>query len=181
MMADGGKAGGSGGGLASRLAGVAKGVASAVGSELERQLEPRVKSFVEDILGRAVEMMIARIASETFAPEFAAWRIDVLHAFLGQPLARLVAERHKYPTAEFATDVAAILRALAAWRGLADRIEAVLDDLLREHGEASAREFLDGSGLEEAWRPQLQRGLCEVGRELIASDEFAAWLEQLVD
>jgi hypothetical protein len=172
---------GRGGGLASRLAGVAKGVASAVGGELERQLEPKVKSFVDDILGVAVEMLVNRVSSEEFAPEFASWRIDVLHAFMNQPVDRLVAERHKYPPEDFAADAAAILRALAAWRSLADQLEAALDELLREHGQVSAREFLDGSGLEDAWRPQLHQALCEMAREVVETEAFAAWLEQLAD
>ncbi len=179
MMPDAGKL--PGGGLASRLAGVAKGVATAVGGELERQLEPKVKSFVEDILGVTVDMMIDRVSSEGFAPEFSAWRIDVLHALLGQPIDRLVAERHKYPPQEFAADVAAILRALAAWRGLAEQIEEVVTELIREHGDQSAREFLDGSGLEQAWRPQLHQALVDQARALVAGPEFAAWLAKLVE
>jgi hypothetical protein len=182
MMTDAtGSAGRASGGLASRLAGVAKGVASAVGGELERQLEPKVKSFVDDILGVAVEMLVDRVSSEEFAPEFASWRVDVLHAFMNQPVDRLVAERHKYPPEDFAADAAAILRALAAWRSLADQLEAALDELLREHGQVSAREFLDGSGLEDAWRPQLHQAMCEMAREVIETDAFAAWLEQLAD
>lgn len=179
MVPDAGKLPGSG--LASKLAGVAKGVASAVGTELERQLEPKVKGFVDDILGVAVDMMIDRISSEEFAPEFATWRIDVLHALLGQPIDRLVAERHKYPPREFAADVAAILRALAAWRGLGEQIEEVLAELIDEHGRETARQFLDGSGLEQAWRPQLHSMLVEQARELVAGPGFAAWLTKLVD
>lgn len=182
MMADAtSMSGRGGGGLASRLAGVAKGVASAVGSELERQLEPKVKSFVDDILGVAVEMLVDRVSSEAFAPDFASWRIDVLHAFMNQPVDRLVAERHKYPPEDFAADAAAILRALAAWRSLADQLEAALDELLREHGQVSAREFLDGSGLEDAWRPQLHQAMCEMAREVVETEAFATWLERLAD
>lgn len=180
-MSDAASIPGRGGGIASRLAGVAKGVASAVGGELERQLEPKVKSFVDDILGVAVEMLVNRVSSEAFAPEFASWRIDVLHAFMNQPVDRLVAERHKYPPEDFAADAAAILRALAAWRSLADQLEAALDELLREHGQVSAREFLDGSGLEDAWRPQLHQALCEMAREVVETESFAAWLVQLAD
>jgi hypothetical protein len=172
---------GRGGGIASRLADVAKGVASAVGGELERQLEPKVKSFVDDILGVAVEMLVNRVSSEEFAPDFARWRIDVLHAFMNQPIDRLVAERHKYPPEDFAADAAAILRALAAWRSLADQLEAALDELLREHGQVSAREFLDGSGLEQAWRPQLNQALCEMAREVVETEAFADWLAQLAE
>jgi hypothetical protein len=170
-----------GGGLASRLAGVAKGVASAVGSELERQLEPKVKSFVDDILGVTIEMMVDRVSSQAFVPEFVSWRIDVLHAVLAQPIDRLIAERHKYPPQAFAADVTAILQALAAWRGLGDQITDVIDELLREHGQVSAREFLDGSGLENAWRPALQRALSEQARSFVATDEFGTWLGELLD
>jgi hypothetical protein len=181
MMSDLSGRGGGGGGIASRLADVAKGVASAVGGELERQLEPKVKSFVDDILGVAVEMLVNRVSSEEFAPDFARWRIDVLHAFMNQPIDRLVAERHKYPPEDFAADAAAILRALAAWRSLADQLEAALDELLREHGQVSAREFLDGSGLEQAWRPQLNQALCEMAREVVETEAFADWLAQLAE
>ncbi len=177
-MADATSLGGRGG-LASRLADVAKGVASAVGGELERQLEPKVKQFVDDILGVTIDMLVDRVSSEEFAPEFASWRIDVLHAFMTQPVDRLVAERHKYPPKDLAADAAAILRALAAWRSLADQLEAALDDLLREHGRVSAREFLDGSGLEAAWRPQLEQALCDMAREVVETDAFAAWFERL--
>lgn len=179
MVPDTGKVTGSG--FASRLAGVAKGVASAVGSELEKQLEPRVSSFVDDILGRAVDMLVTRVSSESFAPEFASWRVDVLHALLEQPVDRLIAERHKYPAEDFAADVAAILRALAAWRGLGEQVEATLAALLTDEGETTARAFLDGSGLEAAWRPQLQAALVEQARGIIDTDAFAEWLHGLAD
>ncbi|MFV8756229.1 hypothetical protein ACNOYE_37250 [Nannocystaceae bacterium ST9] len=170
-----------GGGLASKLAGMAKGVAAAVGSELEKQLEPKVEGFVDDILGVAVRMMIDRVGSEEFAPEFAKWRVDVLLALLDHPLDRLIAERHKYPSADFAADVAAILRALAAWRGLGERIEAVFGELIAEHGHRSAREFLDGSGLEQAWRPTLEQAVVEQARQWVDTEGFSEWLRVLVE
>jgi len=179
MVPDAGKLPGAG--FASRLAGVAKGMASAVGSEIERQLEPKVKSFVDDILGVTVDMMVDRVSSEDFAPEFARWRVDVLHALLGQPIDRLIAERHKYPAHDFAADAAGILRALAAWRGLAEQIEEVLAELIRDNGHESAKLFLDGSGLEQAWRPQLHQVLVEQARELVAGEAFAAWWTALAE
>jgi hypothetical protein len=179
MVPDAGKLPGAG--LASRLAGVAKGVATAVGGELEKQLEPRVKSYVDDALGVAVDMLVDRVSSEEFAPDSARWRIDVLHALLGQPVERLVAERHKYPPHDLAADVAGLLRALAAWRGLDGKIEEIVGELMAEHGQVSAREFLDGSGLEQVWRPPLEQALVEQARELVAGAGFAAWLTKLVD
>jgi hypothetical protein len=169
-----------GGGFASRLAGVAKGMASAVSGELERQLEPKVASFVDDILGVTIDMMVERVSSDAFVPEFVSWRIDVLHGLLAQPIDQLIAERHKYPPKDFAADVSAILRALAAWRGLGDQIAELSAQLVRDHGQVSAREFLDGSGLEDAWRPALQRALSEQAQDFVATEAFAGWLDQLL-
>lgn len=170
-----------GGGLASKLAGMAKGVASAVGGELEKQLEPKVEGFVDDILGVAIRMMIDRVGSQEFAPEFAKWRVDVLMALIDHPLDRLIAERHKYPSADFAADVAAILRALASWRGLSDRLEAALRELIGEQGHVTARAFLAGSGLEQAWRPQVEQALVDQAEQIVAGEPFAAWLRELVE
>ena len=77
-------------------------------------------------------------------------------------------------------DVAAILRALAGWRGLAERIEDVLRELIAEQGHVSARDFLAGSGLEQAWRPQLEQALVDQAALIVASDAFADWLGEVV-
>ena len=59
--------------------------------------------------------------------------------------------------------------------------DRLVGELLREHGDVSVRDFLDGSGLEEAWRPQLHRALTGHARELASSEPFAEWLTQLVE
>ena len=169
-----------GGGFASRLAGVAKGVASAVSSELERQFEPRVRSFVDDVLGKTIDGMIERIGSPEFAPSFADWRVNALHGLLRQPMERLVAEGHKIPAPELAADATALLRALAAWRGLAAAIEARIDELLGEPERASIGGFLADSGLEAAWREDLERGLVAIARDVVAGRAFADWLDELL-
>jgi len=179
MMPDAGKL--PGGGLASRFATVARGVASAVSTELEKQLEPKVNSFVEDMLGVTIDGLVERVSSEGFAPEFAAFRVDVLHAMLAQPIERLAAERHKYPPADLAADLGAMLRAIAAWRGLDERVAELVAELFEAHGQTSARAYLDGSGLIAAWRPQVEGALREPARELVRSEAFASWLEALVE
>ncbi len=176
----------SGGGFASKLAGMAKGVAAAVGSELEKQLEPKVEGFVDDILGVAVRMMIDRISSAEFAPEFAKWRVDVLLALLAHPLDRLVANRAASGQSDpgqssFATDIAAIVGALATWRGLGEKIEAGLGEIIAEHGHRTPREFLAGSGLEQVWRPTIEQAVSEQLRHWVATDGFSDWLRVLVE
>lgn len=165
--------------LRSRLAGVAKGVASVVGSEMERQLEDRVRAFVDDALGRAVDMAIDRFSSPKFASEMARWRIDVLHALMRHPLDELIAERHKYPPETFAADATALLRALAGWKQLNEVLERGLERAIEEFGDQSAGAFLAGSGLEEAWRPQLRELMTRRLGAVVETEAFAAWLARL--
>lgn len=167
--------------LRSRLAGVAKGVASAVGSEMERQLEERVRTFVDEALGRAVDMAIDRFSSPKFAPEMARWRIDVLHALLRHPLDELIAERHKYPPELFAADATALLRALAGWKQLNEAIESGLERAIEEFGDQSAGAFLEGSGLEKAWRPQLAELMRTRLSAVVQTDAFAEWVTKLAE
>ncbi len=162
--------------LRSRLAGVAKGVVSAVGTEVERQLEDRVRAFVDDALGRAVDMAIERFSAPEFAKEMATWRVDVLHALMQHPLERLVAERHKYPAALFAADLTALLRALAGWKRLTEVLESGLERAFEEFGDQTAGEWLEGSGLEQAWRPHLEDLLTTRLRAIVETETFAQWL-----
>lgn len=167
--------------LRSRLAGVAKGVASAVGSEMERQLEDRVRTFVDDALGRAVDMAIERFSSPEFASEMARWRVDVLHALMRHPLDELVAERYKYPPETFAADATALLRALAGWKQLNEVLERGLERAIEEFGDQSAAAFLEGSGLEKAWRPQLAELMHTRLSAVVETEAFADWVAGLVD
>lgn len=175
----GGKKGG-GMGFASALAGMAKGVASAVSQEVERQLEDRVSGYIDDVLSDVVDNTVRRIADPDNAGAMAKWRVDVLHGVMSEPLEHLVAERHKYPPAVFASDVSRILRALAGWKQLSTSVEAAVGHLFDHYGEQSARAFLDGSGLEEAWRPDLERLLVRQVQVVTATDDFADWLDDLL-
>jgi len=167
--------------LRSRLAGVAKGVAAAVGSEVERQLEDRVRGYVDDALGRAVDMAIERFSAPAFAPEMARWRVDVLHGLLRHPLPRLIAERHKYPPELFAADLTAFLRALAGWKPLASALESGLERMFVEIGDQTVGAWLEGSGLERAWRPRLEELMTARIQAIVETEAFAGWLAAVVE
>jgi len=167
-------------GFASTLAGMAKGVASAVSQEVERQLEDRVSRYIEDVLGDVVDNTVRRMSDPDNAASMAAWRVDVLHGILREPLEHLVAERHKYPAELFAADVSRILRALAGWKQLSESVEAAVGHLFDHYGDQTALSFLEGSGLEEVWRPQLETLLVDQLATVVESEAFANWLDQLV-
>ncbi len=164
-----------------RLGSMAKGVASAVGSAAQKGLEDQVKSFVKGAIGRVVDTSIARLCDAEHAEDMAQWRIDMVRAVMEQPLERIVAERHKYPPELFAKDLTAMLRALAGWRQLTDRLEEVLAQAFEEFGDRTARDWLEGSGLEPIVRPHVETLMQRQLQAFVETDAFASWLGELVD
>lgn len=167
-------------GIGGMLGAVAKNVASVASSAVEKQLEDRARAFVEDAIGVAVETTIKRFCDPEHAEEMATWRVDVLHAVLAQPLERLLAERHKYPPEAFAQDTAGLIGALASWSDLRKHVDGGLEFVLDVHGDQTAREWLDGSGLEAVLRTQVRGELVRQARELVEQEPFEAWLAQLL-
>lgn len=163
--------------LGSRLAGVARGVASAAGVD---KVEDRVRTFVQGMLGRAVDMTIERFCDPAHAPDMATWRQDILGAVMEQPIERLIAEGHKFPPAEVAEDASSMIQALSNWRQLAETVESSLTALLGDFGTITAGEWLADSGLLEAWRPQLEHMLRGELVALVETDEFGGWLGRLM-
>jgi hypothetical protein len=164
-----------GGGFASRLAGVAMGVASAVGSEVEARMDDRVKAWVADAIGRTIETSIKRALSPEVGDELAQWRVDVLHALMKQRIDVLGREVKKLSPKDVAADAAGLLEALAAWGSLQDALEDALSAVLERIGDQSTRSILDGSGLEDAWRPAFEAVLRDHLARVVGTDAFAGF------
>lgn len=164
-----------------RLGSMAKGVASAVGNAAQKGLEEQVKTFVKNGMGRIIDTSIARLCDPEHAADMAQWRIDVTRSVMEQPLERIIAERHKYPPELFARDLTAMLRALAGWRQLTDRLEELLAQAFEEFGDRTARTWLEGSGLEPIIRPHVETLLKTQLQAFVESDAFAGWLGDLVE
>ena len=140
-------------GLGRALAGVAKGVASAAGAAVEKQMEERVRSFVDDAIGVALDTTIDRFCGPAHQADMAQWRVDVLHALLQQPVERIVAERHKVPSELVAAHFVATMRTFAEWKQLPEAIEEAIEGLLPRDGDPeTTRLWLAGSGLETEGR-----------------------------
>ncbi len=168
-----------GAGIRSKLMGVAKGVASVVGAEVERQLEDRVRNFVDDALGRALDMIVERTTDPRFAGDMAAWRGDALRSVLALPEPVFLRERQKLDPRALASDLHAAAHALAHWDRLADEATGVLRSLLAELESRSLGELLDPA-LVAAWRAPLHAELDHHLGRLFREPGFATWLDRLL-
>lgn len=168
-----------GAGVTSKLFGVARGVASVVG--LDAQVEERVRTFVDGAVGRVIDMIVDRASDPRFAPEAAAFRVDVLAAVLDLPESALHAELVKLDPALVAADLQAALVALAGWDRLPAEVEAALVEIGEALGEATVGELLAGSGEVEAWRGLVEAELrLHLGHALLG-ERFAGWLTNLIE
>jgi len=165
----------------SRLMGVASEVVGVVGGGVERQLEGRVRAFVDGAIAAAVARMVNHMCSDAQADEMADWRADSLDVLLDIPVDRYLAELDKLDPDGLVTDLAAILRSVAQSEGLAGQIEGFLKAAMAEAGGRSARDFLEGSGLEEGWRPHLEQLMAERAAALVATDAFEGWLRAALE
>ncbi len=167
-------------GRLSKLVGVAQEVAGVVGQGVERQLEGKVRAFVDGAIASSVSRMVKHLCSPDRAEELAEWRSDALDVLLDVPVDRWLLELDKLDPEGLVTDLAALLRAVAESEGLAEQIRIALEAALDGAGGRSARDFLEGSGLEEGWRPHLEALVVERVRAVVAAPAFAEWLEDLM-
>ena len=162
------------------ILGAARGVASAVTGEMERALQGRVGDFLDDVIGHAADVWVSQLTSDRLAPEMADFRAHLVDAILDQPVDRYRAEVVKMDPDRAVDDVSAIVTAVANWEGLGDAVESGVRQALDVAGERSVRDLLDGSGLEEGWRPHLEAGLREQARRVVGTEAFAGWLAGVV-
>lgn len=167
-------------GTLGQLLGAATEVASAVGGVMEKQVEGKVREFVDGAIGRSLDQTVSAICAESFVPDFAEWRAGIFDKLLDVDFERYLTEVEKLDPDGLVKEISALLRALAAWDGLGEQVQSLLAEVVEETGEIRLREFLDGSGLEEEWRPQVEAFLVDRARDFVGSPSFAAWLTALV-
>jgi hypothetical protein len=142
-------------------------------------MDDRVKAWVADAIGRTIESSIKRALAPEVADELAQWRVDVLHALMKQRIDVLGREVKRLSAKDVAADAAGLLEALAAWGSLQDALEDALSALLERVGDHSTRSILDGSGLEDAWRPALEAVLRDHLTRVAETEAFAAFFLEL--
>ena len=164
-----------------QLLGAATEVASVVGGAMEKQVEGKVRDFVDGAIGRSLDQTVTAICAEEFVPDFAQWRAGILDKLLDVDFERYLNEVEKLDPDGLVKEITALLRGLAAWEGLGEQVQSLLESVVKEAGDVRLRDFLDGSGLEEEWRPQVEEFLVDRARDFVGGSAFASWLEGLID
>lgn len=167
------------GGLASGLGSAAEGLVGAAKAEIQSALEGRIQPFV----GQASEDAVARIAAWLADPEhadsLAELRLAVADIVLDTPIAEWARQLDGVDAGRVAD------LCLAAARGALQRpdFDEVVAEAIREalalFGDGTLASALDEAGLRDAWRDSLTESGAERLAQLVATDAFAAWWEEL--
>lgn len=163
-----------------QLAAAAGVAAKVVGGEVERQMEGRVKEVVDDAIARSVEIAVRHFCAPEHAQDIAAWRADGFDVAMHFPLSAWAHELDKLDPEGLVTDIEALLRALTRSEAFAGQLRGAIDAALTQGGDKSARDFLEGSGLEEGWRPQAEELMVRRALAFVQTDGFEAWFGALV-
>ena len=148
---------------------------------MEKQLEGKVRAFVDGAIAGSVARMVDHLCDPRRAGELADWRSDGLDVLLDVPVDHWLVELEKLDPDGLVTDLAALVRAVANTEGLTSQVEAVLAAAVAEAGDRSARDFLDGSGLEEGWRPHMEALAAERAAAIVQTAAFEGWLRALLE
>lgn len=163
------------------LMGAAQDMATAVGGVMEKQVEGKVREFVDGAIFRSLDLTVDKLCADDFVPDFAEWRAGIVDNLLAVDFEKYLDEVEKLDPDGLVSELSAILRGLAAWEGLGDQVESLLQAVVDEAGESRLRDFLEGSGLEEEWRPQLEEFLVVRAKDFVSTPAFASWLSDLED
>ncbi|MDF1565688.1 MAG: hypothetical protein P1V51_21810 [Deltaproteobacteria bacterium] len=166
-----------GSGRLSGVLGVAKGVGSALVDELSRKLEGRVGPFVDEALSRAVKVGLDAMSDPARAASLREWRRSTAGAVLDLPLELAVREAGRLDLSALSRALTGLVLQVARW----EEAEEKLTELLRvSGGERWAMplgELLEAEGIQAAsWRSEVEAHLAGHLADLLASEEWAAWL-----
>jgi len=162
-------------------AGAARVAANMVGQEVEKRVEGRLYDFVDGALSDAIEIGVLHLCDPNKAEEFGRMRVDGLDSLRSLPAATWAAELDRLPMDTIIDDLHALVQNLARSPDTSRQLASLLTTVVAEAGERSARDFLDGSGLEDGWRPQLEELALERARAIVATEAFEGWLRELCD
>ncbi|MFT5584450.1 MAG: hypothetical protein ACI9VR_002035 [Cognaticolwellia sp.] len=168
-------------GRLAQWAGAASVAAKMVGSEVERQLEGRIRVYVDGAISHAIGIAVENICDPKNADEYGKMRSDMVDVALAFPVSTWGEELAKLEPIALVDDVHQILSAAAASEELEKELRDVLERMVQEQGHLSARTFLEGSGLEESWRPPLQTLMLSHTRHVVESQVFADWLHKVCE
>ncbi|MEL6346106.1 MAG: hypothetical protein AAFV53_23555 [Myxococcota bacterium] len=158
-----------------------QGVLGGLSSEIERQAESRIRDYVDKSISRTLAQVADHLCDPRYAELYGDFRIHLLNVVLETPNASLVSELDKLDPDELVATGAAVARTVARRDGLRDEIAAVARAVLDGAGGRSLQDFLDESGMQDDWRPEVEGQLLQQARDFIETDAFTSWLDALID
>jgi len=165
----------------SKLMGVAKTVASSVSSEIERQMEDRINGFLRGAMGKVIDSIVDRICDPSKAQEAATFRINLVDALLDLPRHHFRGEVRKIDPKQSAGDVHAALTALANWDKLESEIQTAIEEYASQEMDRTIRDYLEGSGLEDVFKPRLMELMGRYSGFLVENPAFSQWIAKLCE
>jgi hypothetical protein len=162
------------------VADVASELAHAVADEFEHALERRVKDFLGEATGRALQQIVGRLSDPGYAETFAEFRVALLDEVLETPIAELVEDLDGLGPLDALDVVLEAVRAQVEAPDFIDRTEASLAAALDEAGDGTLDAWLGEVGLREVWTDATT---ALVARRLAATAQtpaFEAWLVALL-
>ncbi len=162
-------------------AGAARVAANMVGQEVEKRVEGRLYDFVDGAISNAIEVGVLHICDPNKAEDFGRMRADGLDSLRTLPAATWAAELDKLQVDTLIDDLHALVQSLARSPDTSRQLAKLLTAVVEEAGESTAKDFLDGSGLEDGWRPQLEELALERTRAFVVTEAFELWLRALCD
>ena len=156
------------------------GVLGGLSSEIERQAEARIKDFVDGAVHTFVEQVADHVTAAQHAPAYAAFRVHLVETLLDTELAVFAGEIDKLQPEDLVATGAATARALARRAGFEGEIAAALRAAIDASSGRSLGDLLAEAGIREDWRRETEAQLAAQARNLVASEGFRMWLEDLV-
>ena len=161
-------------------AGAAKVAAEMVGSEVEKRLEGRVQKYVDEAIGKAIELTVQHACDPKNTPAFADMRADAVDVLLAFPVETWKKELDKEDLDGLIDDLHRALDAIVHSEAFEEQVVSVLQLSVDEGRGQTARAFLAGSGLEDTWRDSLEQILNERAGAFVQTSAFEGWLTQLM-
>jgi hypothetical protein len=164
------------GGVATNLAGS---VVGTVADELEGALDRRVKEFVSEATGRALQRMARQLSDPENAEAFGKFRIAVLDVLLDTPLSELTAEAEATRPEEIVDVVIEGIRAAVSAEDFVEQTERRVAAALDETGDGTLGAWLSEVGLSDVWSDTTAELLTDRLHAVVETDAFADWWERL--
>lgn len=175
-----GQRGGLGGGLG-RLKTLGEGLAKGISAELEGHVEDRIKDFVDQAMSAVMQQVADHVCDPAYADVYGHFRVHVVDTLLQTELSVLAGEIDKMDPDRLVATGSAMARALARREGFREEVARAATRALQEAGGRSLRDFLAEAGIdEERWRADIEAQVVARGQDLLQTEAFRTWLEDLL-